>query len=513
MTRGQRARPVALTWLLLATVSGSLLLRAALTPPPGTVFVGTFYYVDDFYNYLSYVQQAEDGAIVFRNKLAAPTLPPALFNAEWLLVGWLSVLLGGSPLLAYRLLGLLVLIVFVAVVDRWLVRSGLPPPRRLAGLLLVFTGGGLGGALVFLGWLPGSRAYDLLAGLFPFVQTMANPHFVVGTTLLTAGLLAFAAGRPGWGVLIGTVLGLVRPYDAALLAGVEGLAVLIRWPPREWPRRLLPVTALVPVLAYNAWVFLWSPGFRIFSSASYATSGPSLFELAIAIGPAVVVASAALALPKSDESARRHRLYLGLWAALTVLVVVVRPVSFSLQFLSGVGVPLLTLGAIGLGHMRRGLLEGAVPVFAATALVLTWLQSSPNTYRNVPVDRFGIAAALRSQCRPGELVLAPPDIGLYVGGLSACWPFVSHTASPEHTSRDEATRRFYASSPEDRARFLEEACIDHVVMPRIWANGGLPPEAPFGRALDVDGPEGGLAVYSRTAPCHRATPRSFARRE
>jgi len=145
-------------------------------------------------------------------------------------------------------------------------------------------------------------------------------------------------------------------------------------------------------------------------------------------------------------------------------------------------------------------------VFAATALVLIWLQSSPNAYRNVPVDRFGIAVALRSECRPGELVLAPPDIGLYVGGLSACWPFVSHTASPEHASRDEATRRFYASSPEERARFLEEACIDHVVVPRTWANGGLSPEAPFGRTLDVDGPGGGLAVYSRTSPCPRATP-------
>ncbi len=500
MTGGQSARPVVLAWLLLAVVSGSLLLHAALTPPPGTVFVGTFYYVDDFYNYLSYVQQAEDGAIVFRNKLASPTLPPALFNVEWLAVGWLSVLLGGSPLLAYRLVGLLALVLFVVVVDRWLVRGGLPPSRRLAGLLLVFTGGGLGGVLMILGWLPGWRAYDVLAGLFPFVQTMANPHFVVGTTLLAAGLGAFAAGRPGWGVLIGTVLGLVRPYDAALLAGVEGLAVLVRWPARDWPRRFLPVAGLVPVLAYNAWVFLWSPGFGIFSSPRYTTSGPSLVELAIAIGPAALAALTTLRIrDDGNGAARLHRLYLTLWAALAVLMVVVRPVSFSLQFLSGVGVPLLTLGAIGLGQMRRGVLAGAVPVFAATAMVVSWLQSSPNPYRNVPADRFGVAAALRTVCRSGELVLAPPDIGLYVGGLSACWPFVSHTASPEHASRDDATRRFYSGSADARARFLDEACVAHVVVPRGWTDGGLPPEAPYRRTLDVDGPGGGLAVYSRTA--------------
>jgi hypothetical protein len=249
VTRGQWARPVVITWLLLAVVSGSLLLRAALTPPPGTVFVGTFYYVDDFYNYLSYVQQAEDGALVFRNKLASPTLPPALVNLEWLAVGWLATLLGGAPLVAYRLLGLFAVVPFVVVVDCWLGRGGLPTRQRLAGLLLVFTGGGLGGALVASGLLPGPRAYDLLAGLFPFVETVANPHFVVGTTLLAAALGAFAAGKPGRAVLLGTVLALVRPYDAALLAGVEALAVLVGRPPREWLRSLLPVAALAPALA------------------------------------------------------------------------------------------------------------------------------------------------------------------------------------------------------------------------------------------------------------------------
>jgi len=50
-----------LVFLLLAAVSVSLALRAWLAPPKGTVFVGTFYYVDDFYNYLSYVEQAERG--------------------------------------------------------------------------------------------------------------------------------------------------------------------------------------------------------------------------------------------------------------------------------------------------------------------------------------------------------------------------------------------------------------------------------------------------------------------
>ncbi len=172
---GERARPVVLVFLLLAAVSASLALRAWLLAPKGTVFVGTFYYVDDFYNYLSYVEQAERGAVVFRNKLVDPSRGPSLVNLEWLAVGWLSALLGGSPLVAYRVFGLAALAALIIGADRWLARCGLAASRRLAGLLLVFTGGGFGGALLALGRLPGERAFDVRTGAFPFVEAIANP--------------------------------------------------------------------------------------------------------------------------------------------------------------------------------------------------------------------------------------------------------------------------------------------------------------------------------------------------
>jgi hypothetical protein len=204
-----------------------------------------------------------------------------------------------------------------------------------------------------------------------------------------------------------------------------------------------------------------------------------------------------------DEAARRHRLHLALWAALGLVLTVVRPVSFSLQFLAGVGVPLLVLGAVGLAGLGRRTLEIAVPLFATTAAVVTGLQLAPNTYRNVPAERWEVAWRLRSVCRPGELVMAPPDIGLYVGGLSACWPWVSHSFAPDHDARDEAMRRFYSASPDERARLLGQICPAHVVAPATWSRESLPEEAPYERRLEVGATRGGLAVYSRRAgvPC------------
>ncbi|HSD30178.1 MAG TPA: hypothetical protein VLL75_22950, partial [Vicinamibacteria bacterium] len=452
---GGWTRSALLVFLLLAALSASLAARAWLSPPRGTVFVGTFYYVDDFYNYLSYAEQAERGTLVFRNKLADPSLPPSLVNLEWLAVGWLSALLGGRPLLAYRLFGLGALATLVVGADRFLARSGLPADRRLAGLLLVAAGGGLGGLLYLLGRLPGERALDVRTGAFPFVEALANPHFVAGTALLLAALAAFAAGRGALGAALGTALALVRPYDAALLVAIEGVAVFLTAPAREWPRRLLPVLALAPALAYDAWLLLASPGFAAFSSPRYAAAPPSAGELALALGPAALLALAALRVQEGEGAG--HRLRLALWAALALLVVVMRPVPFSAQVLVGVGLPLLALAAVGLARLPRGVLEASVPLMATTAAVVTWLCATPGPGSHAPAGRWRVAAALRATCRPGEIVFAPPDVGLYVGGLTACWPYVSHAAAPGHDARAAAVHRFYGeASARSRAALLEE---------------------------------------------------------
>jgi len=499
------ASPVVLVWALLASILIALIMKATLAAPPGTVFVGTFLFVPDFYIYLSYVQQAQAGAVLLRNKLVDPSFPAVVFNLEWLVVGWLSRLLGNAPIVAYHALGLGALAANVALVDRWLVRAGLPPSRRLAGLLLVFTGGGLGGVLALVASPEVAQTYalDLYAGLYPFLEVIGNPHFVLGTTLLVASLSAFALRRPSWGVLLGTVLALVRPYDAVLVCGVEGLAVVILAPPRAWPRRLLTVAAIFPALAYDLWAFMWAPGSQVFAGDFWKAFQPPATALAVSLGPAVLIAVTVLRLPHSrNDEATRHRLYLGLWFLLAILVEILRPVTFAFQLMAGVGLPLLALGAIGLASFHRRALTIAVPPFACSAVVLTLICAIPQPHVNVPSSRWQVASTLRPLCRPGQVVLAPSDIGSYVGGFTACWPFVSHGAAPGYLKREAALRRFGVSSDAERAAFLERRCIAYFVAPAVWTNGGLPPVAPYHLAGRTTGVEP-LAVYARdpASPC------------
>src|SRR5262249_14824956 len=117
-------RPVLLSWALLSLLTAAPYARGWLAPPPGTAFLGFFYFVDDQYNYFSYVRKAEAGALLFENPLGLEPHPRRLVNLEWWLVGRLSALLGGRPFLAWRLLALAAAFGLLAGIDRWLRSAG-----------------------------------------------------------------------------------------------------------------------------------------------------------------------------------------------------------------------------------------------------------------------------------------------------------------------------------------------------------------------------------------------------
>jgi hypothetical protein len=505
-------RPAALVWAFVLALTVTPHVRAALDPPPGTRFPGFFYFDDDQYLYLSYVQQAEAGSFLFKNKLLLEDHPGTLINLEWWLVGRLSALLGRRPILAYWAFGALASFALVAGADRWLRACGLPEPHRLPALLLVTLGGGAGG----LGWLGGWLAYpdalDLTTGLFPFLELLANPHFVAGTALLLWSLWALFRASSAAGharaALLGSITGLVRPYDLVLLVGIRTGAVLLGHPRPEWPARLVPLLLLAPVAFYDYWVFYAQPTFATWY-AVYVF--PALLPFAWALGPAVLLAVTALFHRSREAALVRARLHLLVWLALGAAVIAVHPVTFSLQFLAGIGLPLLALGALGLARWPPAATFAAIPAMASSSVLALLLITSRSPRGYVPSERLEAALALRATCRPGQLALTPPDIGLYVGGLTACHAYVSHSAAPGFPRREAAARSFYGdASAAERALLLDQLCVAHVALP---GDAGERPASwlgeatPFRRVAQVGRDASRIGLYSREGGCRSGSRR------
>ena len=484
----------------MGVLTGVPHLRAHLSPPPALAFTGFFFWRPDMYNYLTYVQQAEDGALLFENKLAIDDSRRVLLNPEWWLVGRLSALLGRHPNLAYQIFGLAGALALLAAADRWLRLAGLPDSHRLPALVLISLGAGLGGIRYTILGPPAWRSLDLVMGLFPFVEMLANPHFVAGTALLAWALLAFFGARTWRGYLLanalGTLLGLVRPYDVVLLAAIRALAVVLAEPPSRWLRLLLPLAGLGPVALYLFWLFYRTDAFATFFSG-YPT--PPLVDFAVALGPAAALA----ALPawrhrRLEGDPRRATAHLVAWAVAGIALFTVRPVPFYVQFLVGIGLPFLALAALALARLRAWVTLATAGAMASTAFVAMQIVLSDQPLWFVPAERMRAALALRSSCHRGDLVLSPPDIGLFAIGLSACKAYVSDRYNPPE--RDLEVRKFYAGGePAWRAALLDRHCVTHVILPDIGSvpSGWLGETTPFRQVARVGPMPITIGVYQR----------------
>jgi hypothetical protein len=502
-------RPVVLAFLLVAALTQLPHAAATLRPPPGQAYIGTFYYPDDVYNYMSYAQQAEDGALLFVNKVVEEKHRPALLNLEWLGVGLVSRALGGGQLfLAWRLLALAAAAAFLIAADLALRTAGLPATHRLPALLLVSTGAGFGGLLFSFAGRDLRRCYDLYAGLFPALELVANPHFVTGTALLLAALVCFARARATAGVLLGSVLAVVRPYDLVLLVGIVTLGSLLAAPWRQALRPLLPLFGLLPAVLYLYWLFYRNPAFAFYAQTEYGF--PALGDLAWALGPAALLGASAFfgkAAAADSPYERRMRAHFVAWAGAALVVVLLRPVGFSLQFLVGVGFPLLALGALGLSHLRPALTLAAALALSSTLLVAVRFVSSPAPYWFTPRERMLLVDRLRAECRAGDRVFAPQDIGLFAFGTTRCRAFVSHAIAPTHAQRMAELEGFGAATPEARAALLDAAGITLLVLPDdagpaplAW----LAEPSPFRRVATVGQGPTGWSLYRRGAEADAA---------
>jgi len=497
---------VVLAWLLLTSLTSLPYLLAHYLPPPGRAFQGFFFFTDDQQVYLSNSQQAEDGAFLFRNKLVSEPHEPALVNLEWWLVGVLSRILGRRPFLAYRIVGALAALLLFFVLSRWLRRGGLPDDRLFPALLLLALGGGFGGLLYAAGWLPVGRCLDLSTGLFPFVGLVGNPHFTVATTLFLGSLLSLSESSlrgQALGILLGSALALTRPYDFVLLVGLRGAFVALRYPPREWLARLCAMAGFLPAVSLNYWLFYRNSAFAFYAKTPYEF--PATLDFAIALLPVAIVATALWRARAPGQAAWEIHLQLLLWMGFGLFVVLLHPVHYSLQFLMGIGVPLLMSAAIGLSRMGPRALWITIAALGTTPIVTLHLLLQPMPAWYPLRERVEVAYALRPVCRIGDLVLAPADVGLLIGTLTGCKAYVSHEIQPAFPARTVELQRFYgAQDPTERAALLDRHCIRVLVLPGDddeRASRWLPPETTFRRALAVGAGGRAISVYARPSAC------------
>jgi hypothetical protein len=468
-------------WALLAVVVTLPYALAAALPPPGRFFSGAFAFQDDFYQYLSFLEQAGRGVVLFRNKFDVAPQPPALLNLAW----WVGGVLGagaGGPVEGFRALGVLGIGLLLGGATLMLETAGLTGRRLAWGVGLVATGSGLGWLRLWQG-TPAMEVGDVGLCLYPSWEILVSAHALVGTALLLLALAWHIRWREGrtsrWRWLVtATVLGLCRPFDLGLFlliaTAIAGPRLLHHASRRAALGQLAELSWLAPVLAYDLLIFGFHPAFAVYSHQNVVPT-PPLSTLAWALLPAAPLAVLALLgprrLPDHDELLRTLRA----WALVELAFLLVPGGGFAMQFVSSLGAVVLLAAALG---TPPSWLPALTLAASPTSLLLLWVSYHPPLAWFPPQAYEDAARELKEECRPGDVLLGPIDPSLVVAGLTPCHVVLGHRVlTPEFASRVEEVRRFYArdTPPLWRCGYLDAVRARFVLLPTPgtgWLSGG-----------------------------------------
>lgn len=497
-------RTVALAWLALAVLTTLPYVAAARWPPAGTRFTGALFYVDDLFQYLSFAEQAGRGAFLFVNKFDPRPQEPFLVNLEWWAAGRISALAGGHPWLGFHVLRLGALAALLAASGRALTRAGREPSGLVWTLILVATGGGLGWLRLWQG-APGAEIPDIAMGFYPWHQALFNPHFLVGTALLTWTLLLHLDWRLGMGrrwpwIACAWVAGLSRPYDLAAFVGIAFLATLLdrhaglgaRW------GAVADLIWVAPVFAYYALLVGAHPAFAGWGGQALDPTPPAT-EVLLALGPPLLLIALLLFRRRpafTGPAAAGILRTVAVWGVVLTALVLLWRAPMAKQLSTSVGAALLLgLALLAPVGWRPLVALGLAP----TSLFLFWRALNPFLDSFAPLDDLAATDVLASACSPGQLVIAPPsDLGLMIAGFTPCRVTPGHRLlAPHYAAAVEAARRFYdrETTPAWRVRLLRDAGATFVAMPGN-AEGLLGPAPPFHPILVRPG----LEVWATTPP-------------
>ena len=234
---------------------------------------------------------------------------------------------------------------------------------------------------------------------------------------------------------------------------------------------------------------------------------PNFGALGLALGPAIALA--ALGVPLALRAAPPTRLYRVAflsWAILAILAATVLaiPLPYLPQCAVDIGVPLFALASFGLARWPPRVLMLTAALFSTTSFISMKLVMEDNPIWYAPKALIEVAKALRPVCRPGEIVMAPPEIGMYANAFSSCRAFITHTVAPDSQVRqDEMTRFYLEAGPDERRALLDRRCVAHLVLPggsEQPIGAPLGPETDFRKTASIGSGTSGFVVYSRKPP-------------
>ncbi len=352
--------------------------------------------------------------------------------------------------------------------------------------LLASIGSGLGWMVFAFGPMTGDF---WVAEAFPFLSSYANPHFPIGLGLMVwIQLFAFRGRTRYWQIgSLALLLGIIMPFGVAIDCMVLGGMVLLDYF-RTRKVNVLPliVTGVFggSMVAYQVGVTIWDPVFANWN-AQNVTPGPAWWDFLVSFSPALLASAVGLFLGWK-KIIQEKAVILIVWLAGAILLILL-PIRLQRRFVLGLFIPLAGLAVYGCKvlvekyKVRFAMLYKLVlGLSVPTNLVLLLAGVSGSLSKNpaIYLTQAESDAMLWLQSQPGEcLVLADPQLGMFIPGHSGCKVMYGHPYELIRAEQEEAqVEAFYRGemSPEVAKDYLLDNGIDQVIFGEREAALGHP---------------------------------------
>ena len=465
--------------------------------PVGSKFLGQIIYMPDQDMYFSFIREARDGKFVFNNRLTYLPNKPAFINLEFWFVGALQQITGLSEdgiYQVWRYLGILLLTIGVTLTARVV----LPTGRQVIAcvVMLLFTGGfGFVFALLSSAHLISIDAMhngilDMRFGFLPFQQVTTNPHFSFPHGLILIAYAFFLMGEQR-GIsryyflsgLFFAIIGFVRPYDIILPFAILPLYVLITGGLRTGASlaiKALPLLMILPVLAYNVWLFRFSDAFKEWSTQGLNSGSlPSALWHYLAYGIVGILAIIRVAQYRTNPLSKNDK-FLITWFLLTFMLIqagrYLPIIGWSPQIGVYLAVPLALLAcSVRLMQASRLRYYAAIAVIAVCILagnisIVAYYAKNFSDSSKIPLFYAGnneVAAWqwLNANVKEGNVVLAMPSTSLQIGKYTSASVVAAHySVTPHYIETANAITGIYANATLGLAQqsALQKLHVDYV---------------------------------------------------
>ena len=474
--------------------------------PSGFHYSGLLTNADEHNVYLSWMEQARRGALLFLDKFTTEPQPAAFLHLFFLPLGWVARVTGLPNVVIYHAARLVAgLLLLLAV---YLLAAHFSGERRARRAAVLFAALGSG-----VGWLvyPQLHSIELGPGLFmpeaiTFLSLLLNPLFCVSVFLLILAFLCLLISfqRRSWRFALaagaaGLLLGNVHSYDMIPLVAVVTVFLAVLWvgeqrlPWLEIKLTALALAVMSPSVLYQLLLYRMNPIFRARADTPTLSSQLSphpLLSYLLGFGlPLLLALGGAFVLLQQKPRARRS--FLLVWLVVG-FALVWAPLAFQRKLAEGVHIPICLLAAIGSASLcgrRRG---------SGLALVGLVLLCSPSSFYFVVTrtaklgrevdfpplylhqDHLKAFRWLRENTPAEARVLCDPSLGSYLPQLSGNTVYLGHWAETLHFG--EKYRRFRAflratTGDEMRRGLMEEAGLEYYLEDEVFDEGRLQPEA------------------------------------